>query len=211
TSTAALLTVNLATRDAFSLGVWGWISALAIQADEKILVSSFYWEDNYGDVGNGLKRYTADGTLDAVLIPPGDAGGVTALALQPDGKILTAPFRRLNADGTLDESFKAIPEPDGYISSLMVQQDGKILVGGCFENLGGEAHANIGRLNPDGTMDHSFTAVVLGCVYALALQPDGRILVGGMFNSVNGQVRNNLARLNPDGSLDAPFVPEFAG
>ncbi len=42
------------------------------------------------------------------------------------------------------------------MSSLAVQADGKILVGGYFTTLGGQTRNNIGRLNADGTVDTSF-------------------------------------------------------
>jgi len=56
---------------------------------------------------------------------------------------------RLNADGSLDGGFN--PGPGGSIyssvSSLAVQADGKILLGGLFTTLSGHGRTNLARLN----------------------------------------------------------------
>ena len=113
---------------------------------------------------------------------------VTALALQPDGKIVAAgqtrrPGRisprdfdfavvRYNADGSLDTTFSG----DGYDiirftesydapSSALVQPDGKIVVAGVKDasdpNI---SRAVLVRYNGDGSLDASFnrTGVVEG-------------------------------------------------
>ncbi len=48
------------------------------------------------------------------------------------------------------------PGVAGQVHALAVQADGKILVGGSFTALGGQARTNLARLNPDGTLDLSF-------------------------------------------------------
>ncbi|MBI4747079.1 MAG: hypothetical protein HY774_01200 [Acidobacteria bacterium] len=98
------------------------------------------------------------------------------------------------------------PGADGTVQTMAVQPDGKILVGGGFGSLGGQPQANIGRLNPDGTLDMMFRPVVSGPVLALAVQLDGKILVGGAFVFINGVVCPGLGRLNPDGTLDQTFT-----
>ncbi len=169
-------------------------------------------------------RYNPDGTLDntfnAVFEFP---GAVTALALQPDGKILVGgsyqkanginrkSVSRLNADGTTDTSFdtleKIVDTPS--IFDLGVQPDGKILVGGNFSYDG--ANKRLVRLNSNGSLDAAFNVTINGTsffdtfVYDIALQSDGKILVGGSFTSVNGTARSGFARLNADGTLDSSF------
>jgi hypothetical protein len=46
------------------------------------------------------------------------------------------------------------------VQSLAVQADGKILVGGIFTTLGGQARNHIGRLNSNGTLDTTFKPLV---------------------------------------------------
>jgi uncharacterized delta-60 repeat protein len=111
-------------------------------------------------------------------------------------------------------TWKAAPNgANSTVYALAAQPDGKILVGGKFSMLGGEAHAQIGRINADGTLDTSFTAAVGGdtlyglSVRALAVQANNKILVGGAFTRLNGITRNYIGRLNADGTLDLDFNP----
>ena len=148
-------------------------------------------------------------------------GPVVNVAVQPDGKILTAGITpasgtngsvvRLNSDGTLDTSFK--PASDGTVNVVIVQPDNKILIAGEFTTVGGSARSNVARLNADGTVDTAFVPNTNAMVLTMALQPDGKILIGGNFTSVqaNGAAtsttRNYVARLNGDGTLDTTFNP----
>ena len=87
---------------------------------------------------------------------------------------------------------------------VVVQPDGKILIGGEFTTLspnGGPpvTRNHIARLNPDGTLDTAFDPNANDSVYAIAVQADGKILAGGAFNganSIGGQTRNRIARLD---------------
>jgi uncharacterized delta-60 repeat protein len=99
------------------------------------------------------------------------------------------------------------PNANGTVQVVVVQPDGKILIGGDFTTLspnGGAAvtRNRIARLNPDGTLD-AFNPNANNTVYSIAVQADGKILVGGMFTNIGGQTRNRIARLNFDGTLDA--------
>jgi uncharacterized delta-60 repeat protein len=82
------------------------------------------------------------------------------------------------------------PNANGSIRVVVVQPDGKILLGGDFTTLspnGGVAvtRNRIARLNPDGTLDNAFDPNATGSVVdAIALQADGKILAGGLFTSI---------------------------
>jgi uncharacterized delta-60 repeat protein len=145
---------------------------------------------------------------------------VRALAVQADGKIVVgglfttlggqphSRIGRVNADGSLDESFN--PQASGYLGNvyaLAIQADGKILVGGNFNALGEPAISKLARLNTDGSVDSTFNPGVSGEIYTLAVQEDGKILAGGLFTTVGGQTRNRIVRLNSDGTLDTDFNP----
>ena len=107
-----------------------------------------------------------------------------------------------HAQSPLPDSFN--PAANGSVSSLAVQADGKILVGGNFTTLGGQTldSNGIGRLNPDGTV-HTTSFHWLGnSVSSLAVQADGKILVSG-----DGWLRYALMRLNADGTQDWGFNP----
>src|ERR1035441_1647730 len=106
-----------------------------------------------------------------------------------------------SAQSPLPDSFNPGADQEGW--SLAVQADGKVLVGGLFTTLGGQARNGIGRLNPDGTLDSSFNPGAgpqYSSVYSLAVQADGKILVAGDFTTLGGETRNHIARLNADGT-----------
>lgn len=178
-----------------------------------------------------LLRLSADGTLDTTFNSPRSSGGfnipgqVTAFALQPDGKIVfvgtalsgvtQASIGRLNADGSLDQSFKSLvfstPNNGGTIRAVTVQADGKILVGGAFKDLNAATRPGLARLNADGTVDPTFNPPTSGLVFAsalaLAVQPDGKVLVAGLASLGANQIQG-VARLNADGSQDTTFTPQ---
>ena len=116
---------------------------------------------------------------------------------------------RLNADGTFDQSFRALV--DGTVSAVKELPDGRILIGGRFENVNGLRRFYLARLNADGTNDESFQpgsgiSAFSGRIAAMALQPDGRMIIGGRFDTISGIARGNIARLQSDGSLDEAFL-----
>ena len=107
------------------------------------------------------------------------------------------------------------PNANGTIRVVVVQPDGKILIGGDFTTLspnGGVAvtRNRIARLNPDGTLDAAFNPNANNLVHSIAVQADGKILVGGEFygpNSIGGQSRNHIARLDATTGLADSFNP----
>jgi len=135
------------------------------------------------------------------------------MALQSDGKLLAAAgvdafsyaFRRLNDDGSLDESFQT-SDIQCCVGAIALQSDEKVLFGGLFCTGG---LCTIGRLNPDGSFDPTFNPGTGAddYVWAITVQPDGKILIGGEFTTYNGIARDGIARLNSDGSLDTSFDP----
>jgi len=109
-----------------------------------------------------------------------------ALAVQPDGRILTGEYlgdnrgrvARLNADGSLDGSFQA-PAVSGSIFALAVQPDGKILVTGDFDTVAGAPRNNIARLNADGSLDTGFPAQSSTVTFSGACRRPGAQGLGG--------------------------------
>jgi hypothetical protein len=90
-----------------------------------------------------------------------------------------------------------------------LQGDNKVVLGGMFSQYLGVPRGRIVRLNPNGTVDNTFTTNGTGFngeVYCIKQQVDGKYIVGGNFTSYNGIERNRIARLNNDGSLDATFA-----
>ncbi len=223
TSDTALLTVDPSRLDAtFNPGADGWVTCLALQADERILVAGSF--TTLGGQSRGrMGRLHPDGALDPQFNPAVN-DTVGSLALQTDGKILTSGYfttlagqprsylGRLNPDGTIDPAF--LQGADWYVYTLALQREGSIIAGGAFQSLGGQTRSRIGRCNPDGTLDEAFNPGAgpdYTYILALAFQADGSILVGGKFTTLAGQTRKYLGRLNEAGALDAGFNPTPEG
>jgi len=207
---------------------WGMI----LQADDKILaLGSYDPQSGTNPTGHNITRFYSDGGWDSSFSPDTtiDKGFTGPILLQPDGKLLVggtfdrntgtsfARIARLNADGGIDSSFFSSNNfyvPDGFpcVSSLALQPDGKILVGGSFDYYyinpdPSQPGSSIKRINPDGSLDSSFLVgrVDNGTIYTITLQADGKIIIAGNFNSINGSWRNDIARLNTDETVDLSF------
>jgi uncharacterized delta-60 repeat protein len=150
-----------------------------------------------------------------------NSGGTTITVVNPPPT--PAPTGPAST-GALDPKFYPVLTRFGSIDNWMflyavaIQPDGKILVGGNFDEVNFEPRPIIARFNPNGSLDTSFntplamqqvTQELYGEAYDIVLQPDGKILVGGAF--FIGGVEKYLVRLNPDGSLDPSFNVNFGG
>lgn len=130
------------------------------------------------------------------------ATAFTLLAAAPPAWAETAPTA-----GTLDAHFNPnVSGGEAVVRSMAVQPDGKIIIGGNFTHVHEAPHANVARLNADGSVDGSFTASTSYYVESVAVQADGKIILGGYFDKVNDTPRRYLARLTKDGQLDSSFT-----
>ncbi len=205
----------------FNPAVSGNVLALTVQANGGLLFGGTFTTVQ-GYSRNYVARLAADGTLDTAFNPSpnytvfsiaeqADGGlvlGGNFTQLQPNGAASATTrnhLARVNPDGTLDANFS--PDTSGRVLALLVQPDGKALVGGSFTSIAGVTRNYIARLNADGSLDTSFDPNLNGQVTAMALQSNGQILVGGSFTTVKGAVHSRLVRLNTDGSIDASFNP----
>ncbi|HEY1090500.1 MAG TPA: hypothetical protein VGE47_05360, partial [Burkholderiaceae bacterium] len=201
-----------------------------VQTDGRIVLAGY--TANGGQFDVALARLTAAGVLDTGF---GNAGlrttdvGATGfqyaqMALQADGKILVSAntagsnfvLLRYDGNGTLDTSF----DGDGRVDTdmggadaafgLVLQADGKILVGGY--SVAGTGQFAVARYHADGTLDTSFDGdgkrlVNLGVSafgYGLTLDRHGNVLLAG-FTSNAGAIDFAVASLRSDGSTDTSF------
>lgn len=164
------------------------------------------------------------GTIDPTFNPGSGANNeyVRRIIVQPDGKILVAgaftqfngvnkPYLvRLNADGSLDETFNLGSGFNAGIGDIGLQNDGKIVVGGSFTSFNGTAAERILRLNPDGSRDGSFSIGLgpNGSVGCLLVTPEQKVYISGNFSMFNGIQRLRIARLSSNGTLDTSFDPQ---
>jgi len=167
------------------------------------------------------------------IFPSEMNGSIDDIALsmreQPDGKILIGgwygyyddgsvlvPIRnliRLNSDGTLDPTFQNYNLLNDAAYGMDLQSDGKILVGGWFDEYNNLPIVNgFARLNTDGTLDTTFLAntgfMINGQSYAnnaIKVLPDDKILVGGGFLSYSNMDYRGVIKFNQNGSVDTTF------
>jgi uncharacterized delta-60 repeat protein len=205
---------------------------VALQPDGKIVVLGF----DVSPDASFIARYLPNGALDPTLDSDGKRSipvdRLSALALQPDGKLLALGFHespdgdqkfalhRLLANGAPDATF----DFDGIAwldfggrdrgAALALQPDGRILVGGTKRTAG-----VLARLWPDGTTfdtgGQQTHAMVAGSAYlpgsnesanALAVQNDGKLLVAGeLRNRAGTRSDATLTRFFPDGQIDPSF------
>ncbi len=208
-------------------------NAVAQQTDGKYVMVG--WSDAAGTRDFIVARYNFDGSLDtsfgsgagyvvtAIGTSNDEAQDVQVLA---DGKILVAGYAingsngtdialvRYNADGSLDTSFgggtgrvmSGWTGEDNAIS-MVVQSDGKILVGGSAAN-----DYIVARFNADGSIDTSFgTSGRITTDFtsnsdvgrSIAIQNDGKIIIAGQAS--NGNLDFGIVRYNTNGTLDTTF------
>ncbi len=195
---------------------------MLLQPDGKVLIGGTFTTYN-GTARNRIARINADGTLDNLFtVGTGADGSVSAVALQADGKVLIGGtftsyngtpcnrIARLNSNGTIDPTSLPGTGLNGSVYTQKLQSDGKVALGGGFNNFNGATRNGIARLNTDGTLDASFdpgAGIPAFAIKALAIMPDGRMMIGGSFASYAGASRNSIARINANGSLDAGFNP----
>lgn len=207
----------------FSVSLFGGQSqvfAVKIQGDGKILIAGDFSTFN-GISKKGLLRLNANGSLDASFVTgTGTNNQVNTIAIQNDGKIIIGGnftsyngtsinrIARLNLDGSIDNTFNVGTGTNSYVSSIVMQNDGKIIIGGNFSTYNGTSRIGIARINTNGSIDASFvTGTGTNQVNTIAIQNDGKIIIGGNFTSYNGTSINRIARLNSNGSIDSSFNP----
>ena len=197
----------------------GTASAVVVQADGKIVIAGDSNGGGGGRPQNfGLMRFNLDGSLDSsfgdggqVITSFNNYERATGLALQADGKIVAVgqnadpgqshfafAVARYNTDGSLDTSFngsgKVSTSFPGFAwsipTSVAVQPDGDIVVGGVVQNAqnGSDGHFAVARYDANGSLDAGFNgngmvitslAPNAGSINGVAVQPDGKIVAVG--------------------------------
>jgi uncharacterized delta-60 repeat protein len=221
--------------------------AMAVQADGKIVLAVEARDLATGGPDMAVARCNADGSPDTrfgtggialVDFSPLDSDQeesifvhASAVALQPDGKIIVAGalsgvagVARLNLDGSLDKTFGtggevAVGSSTGpfTFAALAVQPDGKVVVGG---SAGSPSTFALARLTAGGQVDPQFGHghLVVGpqvggpevgyTLSSLAIQADGKIVAAGtqyLTQSLSPVLSFTVARYLPDGTPDAGF------
>jgi uncharacterized delta-60 repeat protein len=198
----------------------GNVWVVKVQSDDKIMIGGEFVSFNGTPVYN-LARLNSDGTLDATFsVGTGVNGSVRKIAIQDDGKyIIGGSFStvngitrnnvaRLNADGTVDLTFNPGSGPNSAVEELIIQNDGKIIVGGLFTSCSGNGLQGLARLNQDGSLDATFEMGTgfSNFVTALYLSENNEIIVGGGFTSYNGTNTPRIVALDENGLIIPNYV-----
>jgi uncharacterized delta-60 repeat protein len=170
----------------------------------------------------------------------GGDDGASAIAIQPDGKIVAAGFSsppdggrtfvvvRYDSAGLPDPSFgddgivtTSFGDGSAAARAVAIESDGDIVVAGTSSQPETGWDFALARYEPDGGLDPSFGdngrvttdfEDVANGINALVVQPDGKLVVAG---ESRGDFA--LARYDADGSLDTSFsgdgvvTTDFAG
>ena len=202
------------------------VNATAIDSNGKILVGGEYTTYN-SSTQNRLVRLNSDGTKDnSFNVGTGFDATVWALAVDSNGKILVGGnftsyngsaqnyLIRLNSDGTKDTSFDIgtgfvgfTGGSIGLVTEIVIDSNGKILIGGNFTSYRSSGSSYLIRLNSDGTVDTSFNtgSSFDSWVVSIKIDSSGKIVAGGNFELFQGLSQNKIVRLNSDGSKDTSF------
>lgn len=214
-------------------------SDVVVAPDGKIIMAGYTGSSS--DPKFAVARLNPDGSPDNTFSIDGktttnifDRSEGNAVALQSDGKILVAgsanmnfdnldwfAVARYNTDGTLDNTFGAngiattyFGESNDVAYAMVIQPDGKIVVGGSSYDVLTGLNFAIARFDTDGSLDNTFSFdgkittdfnTGFDAIYSLTLQPDGKILAAGYADITVSFAKFGLARYNSDGTLDNTF------
>ncbi len=220
------------------------VNDLVLLPDDRMVAAG--WVDTPTGRDVLLLRFTPKGELDPTFGSGGvvvadlaqnndgnssnDKDEATAIAIQPDGKLVITGkaddggsnllVARFNPGGTLDPTFSGDGVdihhigawPEGF--DVAVQDDGRIVVAGQYRiGLASEPDWLVLRYLTAGVLDPTFASAGeftygvetnLNMASSIAIGPAGQLMVGGSVGG-GGAPRVAVARLNQAGVLDATF------
>ena len=135
-----------------------WLYCLAVDSQGRVLVGGNFTSVS-GQVRTNLARFNSDASLDTNFSAiAGTDDTVWSIALEAYGKVVIGGsftkvnglannyVAKLNDDGTLDPGFNTGSGPDDDVYSVVLQADGKIVLGGRFVDIDTNYLSGIGRL-----------------------------------------------------------------
>lgn len=152
----------------------------------------------------------ADGTIRSYFTTPVSTPSIIAAEIDSSGRMVAASSSaasgvfRHNADGSKDTTFSNNTY-NGSLTSMLIQSDGRILVGGLFTLVNGAQRTYIVRLNTDGTLDTAYPTNFSGTGIQVLASGSGGKFYAGMVNGYG------LRRYNSEGFLDLLFYAQNIG
>ena len=215
-----------ATLPDLKLSTAGSVSAVAVQADGKIVIGGYFTTVN-GFARNGLARLNVDGTVDVDWNPNVNGAGIYSIAISGTNIYVGGQFIAVGGQtldnlakldmisGAADPAWKPNPRTDGFfdgngrvVSVIVVGNN--VYASGYFYNASGDfSHPYLARFNANGagSIDSSWNPSP--SFYVTRIVSDGtNVFAAGNFTSIGGQSRNYLAKLNTvSGAADASWNP----
>lgn len=198
--------VSLPAQIGGAVQVGGTVYAVAVQPDGKIVIGGLFNTVNQSP-RNNLARLNPDGSLDDSFVADSGAGifgTVYALAVDSVGQIVVGGqfnragntsaqnLVRYRADGTLDTDFPQSGGPNGTVYAVSILADGRIVVGGEFNQAGETSAQNLAIYGADGSASTTDSPSIEGTVRALSARPSSGFAAGGQFQLPGSAGRNAL-------------------
>jgi uncharacterized delta-60 repeat protein len=195
------------------------VRAIKVASDGKILIGGSFAATGHSQ--HHFIRLNADGSYDTGFVYPNNTfdnlADVRDIQIQPDGKIIIGingvfgtPIMRFNDDGSIDTAFLF----SGFYlvgNKIFIDSDGKILLGGLMISNDQLYRYNLIKLNSDGSIDATFTAISASTgsssnnsVFGIK-QSGNNFLIGGNLNYANNIVNDRIIRVNAVGIADSSF------
>jgi uncharacterized delta-60 repeat protein len=205
------------------------IGAVAVQKDGKIVAAGFSGRDF------ALVRYLPSGQLDKTFgsngiqdVPFSGQAAITAIALQPNGKIDVAgsalntidqqrfALAQFTTSGQLDPTFgmhgittTTFPNTGGMADAMVIQPNGDLIVAGGSDAGNATFDFTLARYTPAGKLDTAFgtggivvdTSLGAGSFSGVALKSNGQIIADGSDVNSNAVV----TRFQSNGKIDRSF------
>ena len=195
------------------------IFSVDIYSDSKVIIGGRFTTLN-SISSNRIGRLNSDGIRDSTFnVGSGSNSTVNVVKLIDDKILAGGDFTqysgstsnyivRINSDGSRDSTFNIGSGFNNDVEAIVIQSDGKILVGGAFTSYNGTSINRLVRLNSDGTIDNTFNIGTgfSSTVRSIHIDSDNKILVGGgfsTFNNISG--KRFIVRLFNDGTIDNSF------
>lgn len=211
-----------------------WSVAIKDSADatkRRIIIGGHFETYNGTSIGSrgGVAQLMENGSRDLTYNPQVTSGPVYALKLDSSKRILVGGefwqvagnnvrrIARLREDGSWDNSFQYIGwGPHSSVTSIDIDRNNKIIIGGWFTQFSGNTASGIARLNSNGTYDATFdtgTGLANGTspytntteARTVCVTRENKILVGGNFTNFNGTACGNIVAVNENGTLHASY------
>ncbi|MFN8321884.1 MAG: T9SS type A sorting domain-containing protein [Chitinophagales bacterium] len=197
----------------------GQIFGIGFQSDGKAILGGQFTKYNQTNT-NRIARFNLDGSLDNTFQSGIGANNIIrSVVILPDDKILIGGdftnyngtpinrIARLNANGTLDNTFTVGTGASASVYNITVTATGKILITGSFVTYNGDSVNRLTRLNSNGVRDNTFSSGtgLNNIGRDIAIQNDGKIIVVGLFTAYQGTSRNRIIRIDTTGAYDNTF------